>query len=65
MAAAGFRRLPRSLGEAIDAFVASDLMREVLGDQIFDYLVTNKRKEWEDYCTTVTDWEKAHYYAGF
>ncbi len=47
------------------AVVASDLMREVLGDQIFDYLVTNKRKEWEDYCTTVTDWEKAHYYAGF
>ncbi|MGI6755079.1 MAG: glutamine synthetase family protein [Atopobiaceae bacterium] len=58
-------RLPRNLGEAIDAFAESDLMKETLGDQIFHYLLTNKRNEWEDYCTTVTDWEKCHYYGGF
>lgn len=65
MAALGFRRLPHSLGEAIEAFEGSELMRETLGDHIFDFILDQKRKEWEDYNSTITDWEKRHYYAGF
>ena len=62
---AGLVRLPRDLGEAIEAFEESDFMRQTLGDHICDFLIENKRREWSDYCTTVTDWEKRHYYAGF
>ncbi len=65
MVAMGRKHLPRTLGEAIDAFEESKLMREVLGDHICDFLVSEKRREWNDYCTSITDWEKRHYYAGF
>ncbi len=65
LAAQGIERLPRTLGEAIDRFSQSDLMREVLGDHIFTYFVREKSREWDEYCTTVTDWELKHYYGGF
>lgn len=61
----GLVRLPRDLGEAIEKFEASDLMRETLGDHICNFLLESKRREWADYCSMVTDWEKRHYYAGF
>lgn len=60
----GLERLPKTLGEAIDSFKNSELMREVLGDHIFEYLLAEKRREWESYCTSVTDWEREHYYGG-
>ncbi|MDO4536523.1 MAG: glutamine synthetase family protein [Coriobacteriales bacterium] len=65
MAQKGYRHLPKSLGEAIETFEQSELMRKTLGDHICDFLVTEKRSEWTDYCTTITDWEKDRYYAGF
>ena len=64
LADAGISRLPRTLGEAIDRFESSDLMHEVLGDHIFTYFVREKRREWEEFCTSVTDWEREHYYGG-
>lgn len=64
MARLGYERLPRTLGEAIERFAGSELMREVLGDHIFDFLLREKESEWQDFCTTVTDWECVHYYGG-
>ena len=61
----GRTHLPRTLGEAIKAFEESELMRTTLGDHICDFLVSEKRREWNEFCTTITDWEKRHYYAGF
>ena len=61
----GVVRLPRDLGEAVEAFEGSTLMREVLGDHIFEYLLREKRAEWADYSQTVTDWELRRYYGGF
>ena len=61
----GAQRLPRDLGEAVEAFEGSELMREVLGDHIFEYLLAEKREEWSEYSQTVTDWELRHYYGGF
>ena len=63
--ARGIKRLPRTLGEAIQNFEESELLREVLGDHIFEYLVQEKKHEWNDYCTAVTDWEREHYYGGY
>ena len=64
LAARGICRLPRTLGEAIDRFEESELMREVLGEHIFTYFVREKRREWGEFCTSVTDWEREHYYGG-
>ena len=60
----GIVRLPHTLGEAIEAFEGSALMRETLGDHIYDYLLNAKRAEVESYCRAVTDWEREHYYGG-
>ena len=53
--------LPNSLGEAIDRFEASALMREILGDTLVDALVTNKRHEWRQYRAQVTPFEIERY----
>jgi glutamine synthetase len=54
----GLDRLPGDLGEAIEAFESSDLARDALGDGICDWVVRNKRREWEDYRRTVTAFER-------
>lgn len=61
----GIRRLPRTLGESIELFRRSEFCHDVLGDHIFDYLVREKTQEWYEFCTSVTDWEREHYYGGF
>jgi glutamine synthetase len=57
----GIVSLPESLGEAIDAFSASDLMRRAFGDHIFDGYVKIKRKEWDEYRVQLTQWELDRY----
>src|SRR5690606_9519075 len=42
-------RLPQSLAEALDAMEASDLVRETLGEHIFEWFLRNKWREWQDY----------------
>lgn len=65
LAAAGFERLPGDLGRAIEAFKGSSLMREVLGEHTFNFLVEEKSREWSSYNATVTDWEVKSYYGGY
>ena len=55
--ARGIETLPESLGEAVERFAESRLMRETLGEHIHDYLVRTKREEWEAYQGIVTAWE--------
>jgi len=59
--AKGIRTLPGSLGEAIGLAEGSDLLRETLGEHIFDSFIRNKKMEWEDYRATVTDYEVSRY----
>ena len=58
---AQFDHLPGSLYEAILAFEKSDLMRETLGDHIFESFITIKKKEWKLYSAQVHGWELATY----
>ncbi len=53
--------LPGSLENALKEFEKSKLMREALGDHIFDKLIANKRIEWDRYRTSVTDFETQKY----
>jgi len=57
----GIVSLPETLGEAIDEFAASDLMRRAFGDHIFDNYVRLKRSEWDEYRVQLTEWELDRY----
>ncbi|HVM69038.1 MAG TPA: hypothetical protein VM204_04295, partial [Gaiellaceae bacterium] len=59
----GIVSLPETLGEAIDEFAKSDLMRKAFGDHIFDNYVKLKRKEWDEYRIQLTQWERDRYLA--
>ena len=60
-AARGIESLPASLGEAIERFDQSALMRAKLGDHIVDSLVANKRLEWDAYQQQVSPYELNRY----
>jgi len=59
--AAGINILPGTLGQAIDLFEQSELMKEVLGEHIHSFYVANKRAEWDEYRMQVTEWELDKY----
>ena len=59
----GIETLPESLGEAVELFAESELMRETLGDHIHSYLVAAKRAEWNEYQGNVSAWERERYLA--
>lgn len=57
----GVTHLPRSLEEAIDAFEADPLAREVFGPLMFETYIRFKREEWLAYHTHVSQWELDRY----
>jgi len=57
----GIETLPGSLGEAIERFEGSALMRETLGDVLFESLIENKKLEWQQYRQQVTPFEIQRY----
>jgi glutamine synthetase len=57
----GGRPLPEDLHEAIALFESSELARETLGDRMCDWYVLNKRREWDVYRRTVTEFERGRY----
>ena len=59
--ARGITALPASLGEAINLAQDSELLRQTLGDFVFDTLIRNKKMEWSEYRSTVTDYEISRY----
>jgi glutamine synthetase len=59
----GIVSLPETLGEAIDQFAQSELMRKALGPHIFDRYIELKRKEWDEYRVQLTQWELERYLA--
>lgn len=56
------QQLPQSLGDAIDAFEASELFRQSPGSEFVRYLVQVKRAEWDRYLSTVSEWEQSEYF---
>jgi glutamine synthetase len=57
----GIRRLPRTLGDAIAAFEQDELAKATFGEPFHRTYAEYKRKEWNDYCLAVTDWEHQRY----
>jgi glutamine synthetase len=54
-------RLPRNLLEAIEAFDADPLTREVFPAKFVEEYTGMKHAEWEDYHAEVSDWERRRY----
>jgi glutamine synthetase len=53
----GIDQLPGSLIESIEYAEKSELLRETLGDHIFEQLIASKRVEWDDYRIKVFPYE--------
>lgn len=58
----GAAQLPDNLSTAIDAFEASPLFRDALGEEFVQYLTHIKRAEWQRYLMTVSEWEQSEYF---
>jgi len=57
----GIETLPGDLFEAIQITEGSQLVRKALGDHVFDTFIKNKKIEWDQYRTQVTDYELRRY----
>ncbi|KUG60932.1 MULTISPECIES: type I glutamate--ammonia ligase [Kocuria] len=55
--ALGHNPLPSSLYDAIRETEESEFMAELLGEQVYDYFLRNKRRDWNDYRRVVTHFE--------
>ena len=53
--------LPANLNEAISIMEKSELVRETLGESVFEYVLRNKRAEWLDYRRQVSQYELDRY----
>jgi len=53
--------LPGSLGEAVELTAKSSVVRECLGDHVFEQFIENKRIEWDQFRIHVSQWELDRY----
>ena len=53
--------LPQSLGEAITIAEESKFLKDALGEHIFHSLIENKKLEWSNYCSEITNYELKKY----
>jgi glutamine synthetase len=61
LARAGVQELPRTLGEAVEAFAADPFVEQVLGTELRNEFIKYKRAEWEEYHQNVSQWEINRY----
>ena len=57
----GIDRLPESLGHALAILQESTLVKETLGDHIYENYLYVKKEQWDDYRKQVTSWEIKKY----
>lgn len=58
---AGIDSLPEDLHEAIEYAENSKLLKETLGEHVFEFIIRNKKNEWNEYKALVTDYEIKRY----
>jgi glutamine synthetase len=61
LAAAGAKRLPSTLSEALDIMQGSELIADALGEHVFDWFLRNKRIEWDRFQHHVSRFELETY----
>jgi len=53
--------LPRDLHEALELLEKDTVVRDALGDHIYERFVEAKEREWGEYITQVSPWERDRY----
>lgn len=53
--------LPLTLGEAIVELERDPVIRDALGDHVFERYVSALRNQWQDYRSSISQWELDHY----
>jgi glutamine synthetase len=61
LAKLGIEQLPQSLSEALRVMEGSELVRDALGEHIFEWFLRNKRTEWRSFKTHVSTFEIDRY----
>ncbi|MBN2504524.1 MAG: type I glutamate--ammonia ligase [Bacilli bacterium] len=59
--ALGVHNLPDNLKEAINLLQEDELLKEALGEHIFEKFIDLKTQEWDEFRTAVTEWEIKRY----
>ncbi|MBW3574949.1 MAG: hypothetical protein KY450_08800, partial [Actinobacteria bacterium] len=59
--AEGIRPLPGNLNEAVRVMESSELAADTLGEHVFAWFIRNKRAEWAEYKTQVSQFELDRY----
>ncbi len=59
------RQLPGTLREALDELKKDEVIRDALGDHVFERFVEAKTEEWDEYRTQVSAWEVDRYLEAF
>ena len=57
----GIELLPATLQEAIREAEADSLIREALGDHVFNNYIEGKKREWHEYSMQISKWETDRY----
>lgn len=53
--------LPGNLKEALDALEENDVLKEALGEHIYEAYFRAKTQEWDEFRTHVSEWERERY----
>lgn len=61
----GIASLPQSLSDALDVMRDSELVRDALGEHIFEWFQRNKRAEWTAYKAHVSQFELDRYFGAW
>ena len=57
----GIQSLPGSLHEALKEMKKDPLIKEVLGEHVYRQYLAGKYKEWDEYRTSISEWERDRY----
>lgn len=58
-------RLPVTLSDAIEALKEDKFVQSILGKQLCEKYISEKEKEWVEYCNSVSQWEIDNYLQKF
>lgn len=57
----GIDNLPGTLEDALDAYEADSFIKDALGEHVYEKYLEGKRREWDEYRTSVSQWEVNRY----
>ena len=55
------QKIPMTLGDALDALDADEVVKSALPGEMYRVFMHYKRDEWERYCAQVSDWDVKEY----